>query len=124
MKKITGKQATEHYKNTNEKTGEITDKKPEFNNMSRRPGIGKRWLEKYTSDVYPDGKTVINGLKVNAPRYYDNQWKKNNEQQFEEHTQYKRQQEAIQRRTENPDERRKAREQIQRAQLTRLKRTL
>ena len=39
--------------------------------MSRMPGIGKTWLEKYKSDVYPHDYVVINNHKVKPPRYYD-----------------------------------------------------
>ena len=39
--------------------------------MSRRPGIGKRWFEKYKSDVYPHDFVVHDGTKFKSPRYYD-----------------------------------------------------
>ena len=35
--------AEQHYKG----------REPEYVVMSRRPGIGRGWLEKFTSDVYP-----------------------------------------------------------------------
>lgn len=61
-KKITGKLAGEHYKG----------KLPEYATMSRRPGIGRAWLEKYKDDVYSyDYVVVRNGLKLRPPRYYD-----------------------------------------------------
>ena len=61
-KKITGKLAHEHYKG----------KLPEYATMSRRPGIGRAWLEKYKDDVYNyDYVVVRNGLKLRPPRYYD-----------------------------------------------------
>ncbi len=61
-KKITGKLAHEHYKG----------KLPEYATMSRRPGIGRTWLEKYKDDVYNyDYVVVRNGLKLRPPRYYD-----------------------------------------------------
>lgn len=45
---------------------------PEFQLMSRRPGIGKPWLDSFGSDVYPDGYvTLKGGVKARAPRYYD-----------------------------------------------------
>jgi hypothetical protein len=61
-KKITGKLAGEHYKG----------KMPEYATMSRRPGIGRAWLEKYKDDVYNHDYVVVrNGLKLRPPRYYD-----------------------------------------------------
>ena len=60
-KKITGKKAPKHYQKKN----------PEFALMSRMPGIGASWLDKYETDVYPKDYHVINGRKVRPPRYYD-----------------------------------------------------
>lgn len=39
--------------------------------MSLKPGIGAGWLDKFQSDVYPEGKVVINGREVRPPKYYD-----------------------------------------------------
>lgn len=51
------------------KTGELRE--PEYVTMSRRPGIGKNWFEKYTSDIYPQDYAIIRGMKVRPPKYYD-----------------------------------------------------
>lgn len=48
----------------------------EFALMSRRPALGKRWLERYFTDVYPKDFLHINGEIVPAPRYYDSLCKK------------------------------------------------
>ena len=69
LKKQNGKKGDEHY--TNKETGEITEK--EYTTMSRRPGIGKGWLEKYESDMYPKDYITIKGKKMRPPRYYDKQ---------------------------------------------------
>jgi len=39
--------------------------------MSLKPGIGRTWLEKYWTDVFPHGKVVVNGKEWKSPRYYD-----------------------------------------------------
>ena len=58
-----GPSAEDHY----------AGRKPEFITMSRRPGIGHRWIEMYKSDVYPYDEVVIRGGKrCKPPRYYDN----------------------------------------------------
>lgn len=44
---------------------------PEYTVMSRRPGIGRKWIEKYLSDVYPKDYFTIEGQKYRPPRYYD-----------------------------------------------------
>lgn len=60
VKKVTGAGAVAYY------GGRV----PEFARMSLRPGIGARWLRKFWSDVFPEGKVVSRGHVANAPRYY------------------------------------------------------
>ena len=38
--------------------------------MSRRPGIGQSWFDKYRSDVFPSDQCIVNGRAVSMPRYY------------------------------------------------------
>ena len=73
MKKRKGKQEEidKHYQYLNTETGEITQLEPEFCLMSRRPGLGKEWLEKYKLDTDKDYIT-IRGQKMSLPKYYDN----------------------------------------------------
>lgn len=66
MKKVTGKKADEHYQGL----------EPEYTTMSRRPGIGKGWLDSYLDDVYPSNFIVMNGKKMNPPKYYDKELEK------------------------------------------------
>ena len=61
----------EYYKLLDEETGEIHQLEPEFCLMSRRPGIGKTWLEKFRTDTNKDFIT-IRGQKMSLPKYYDN----------------------------------------------------
>ncbi|MEK9780954.1 MAG: replication initiation protein [Gammaproteobacteria bacterium] len=68
MKKQKGKNAETHYHNPT--TGEVIN--PEYCTMSRKPGIGYEWFEKYKTDVYPNDYCIINGKKIRPPRYYDN----------------------------------------------------
>lgn len=65
MKKITGDLAESHYQG----------RMPEFTHMSLKPGIGRAWLEKWCSDVYPRGRVVVRGAEANPPRYYDELYK-------------------------------------------------
>lgn len=67
-KKITGERADEHY--VNRETGEL--RAPEYVTMSRRPGIGREWFNKYCSDVYPDDFIVLKSQQLRPPKYYDN----------------------------------------------------
>lgn len=43
----------------------------EFAVMSRRPGIGREWYEKYRQEIYRDDSVLRNGKPVKPPRYYD-----------------------------------------------------
>lgn len=82
MKKVTGKNAKEHYAEINQITGEIVDLKPEFITMSRRPGIGASWIKKYLTDVYPSDQVVIEGRICRPPKFYDIYYQKINPQGF------------------------------------------
>lgn len=43
---------------------------PEFALMSRKPGIGAKWLEKYGQEVKTHHNVVVKGKKMSPPRYY------------------------------------------------------
>jgi hypothetical protein len=84
MKKVTGKNAAEHYKEIDPDTGEITNRKPEFTKMSLKPGIGYEWYKQYTTDVYPHDYVVVRGKKVKPPKFYDKKYKIDNPYEFDE----------------------------------------
>lgn len=45
---------------------------PEFQVMSRRPGIGAGFVDKFLRDIYPDGfVTRPGGARRRPPRFYD-----------------------------------------------------
>lgn len=44
---------------------------PEFVRMSRRPGIGATWFEKYSKDVTQFDIQVVDGKETKPPKYYD-----------------------------------------------------
>ena len=72
MKKVTGTMAAFHYCEIDEETGEVLrELHPEFSQMSRKPGIGRTWIEKYLSDVYPHDHVIVDGRERRVPRYYD-----------------------------------------------------
>jgi hypothetical protein len=72
-KKVKGKDAENHYIRWDPLTGEGIPIEPEYATMSRKPGIGKEWFDKYKSDVYPHDYVVIKKHKIRPPRFYDNQ---------------------------------------------------
>lgn len=44
---------------------------PEYGTMSRNPGIGAGWIDKYRCEVYPVDSVVVRGTFQKPPRYYD-----------------------------------------------------
>lgn len=72
-KKINGEMASKHYKG----------KTPEFALMSRMPGVGKPWFDKFGNDVFPKDFTTFNGRKMRPPKYYDSLLEKSNPKLFE-----------------------------------------
>ena len=112
-KKITGEFAGGYY------DGRI----PEYVTMSRRGGIGVDWLDVYGSDVYPHGfVTLLDGVKVKAPKFYDRKYELTNPEEYEVIRRNR-----IERAKLSPDntlERLREREVVQKAQLSKLKRSL
>lgn len=123
MDKKTGQDASNYYQHINWETGEITDLKPEYNKMSLKTAIGKEWLEKYTTDVYPDGNVITRGKKNKAPKYYDKIWKKKEPNKFAD-MKRKRKKEQIENSQDNTPERLKTKETVKKAQLNKLLREL
>lgn len=44
---------------------------PPFALMSRRPGLGKMWYDKYGEGVREHDSIIVNGREVRPPKYYD-----------------------------------------------------
>lgn len=70
LKKLTGPEARK-YEWVDAETGECHDRKPPYVTMSRRPGLGSRWIQKYVDDVYPSDEVIVKGKKRKTPKYYD-----------------------------------------------------
>lgn len=60
-KKITGKKADEYY----------SGRQPEYMTCSKKPAIGKEWLDRYLSDVFPHDEIIMRGKKMRVNRYYE-----------------------------------------------------
>lgn len=71
VKKITGERADWYYNEIDQDTGEILrELEPEYATMSRRPGIGKEWFDKFKGDVFPGDFVVMRGHKMKPPKFY------------------------------------------------------
>lgn len=51
--------------------GVVGPLKREYATMSRRPGIGKAWFDKFGREVYHDDGVVVDGRLRKPPRFYD-----------------------------------------------------
>ncbi len=71
LKKATGELGREKYRRIDVETGEEYHVRPEYVTMSRRPGLGSGWYEKFRDDVYPDDSVVHDGRFHRPPKYYD-----------------------------------------------------
>lgn len=72
MKKINGASAGPHY----------NGRKPEYMTMSRRPGLGQGWIEKWKHDVFPSDEVIVNGRRTRPPKYYDAYIEKENQREM------------------------------------------
>lgn len=123
MKKITGKEAKNHYERFDSETGEVYYLQPEYTCMSRRPGIGKDWIKKYDKDTYKDDFVIINGKKLRPPRYYDNYYVEINPQHMEQ-IKIERELDALKYVDNNTKDRLRVREIVLKSKLKKLVRTI
>lgn len=74
LKKVNGDPQAEHYENIDLDTGEIIHLQQEYVTMSRKPGIGKSWFDKYGQDIFPSDEVVLltkdGSKKYKTPKYY------------------------------------------------------
>lgn len=123
MKKVTGKAADAYYEMYDLETGEIFYRQPEYNDMSRRPGIGQGWFDTFNSDVYPRDYVVVNGVKARPPRYYDNKYEIVDPDRFAR-LKARRVRNARKHEHNNTPDRLKVREEVQLARIKSLKRSV
>lgn len=123
LKKVTGDRADEHYTYIDEGTGEFFNRLPEYTTMSRRPGIGRRWFDKFVSDVFPDDFIVSRGLKMKPPKYYNRQYEIDDPISWYAISDRRRIAAAEQKHNSTPD-RLKVRERVVRARISNLKRSV
>jgi len=124
MKKMTGKQAEEHYMRVNPYTGELYNLEPEYVTMSLKPGIGREFYEKFETDFFPSDECPVPGRGVykTVPRYYEEIYASRNPDAYEKikadrkhyHDTHKH---------EYTDQRLRAKEKVHEAKIATLKRS-
>ena len=75
LKKMSGRYAQDQYLSV-DLDGVITFLEPEFVRMSRNPGIGKQWFDKYYTDCFPADHVPVVGRGVfrGIPRFYSERY--------------------------------------------------
>lgn len=71
-KKITGEMAVGYY----------DGKLPEYSTCSRRPGLGKGWLDKYKTDIFPKDFVIIRGKRSKVPKFYNTKYELTNPDEY------------------------------------------
>lgn len=82
QKKMSGRYR-DFYSWVDTRTGEVCEVKPEFCVMSRKPGLGADWYDRYASDVLPRDYVVVEGRKTKVPRFYSERFKARDPSGFE-----------------------------------------
>lgn len=98
-------------------------RKPEYITMSRNPGLGATWIEKFSGDVFPGDFCVVDGRKTPVPKYYD-KWLEENDPELLEQIKDARVEAGREHTDNNTYERLEVRETCLRAKIQALQRTL
>lgn len=122
MKKVTGDRAEAHYAYIDPVTGEYFDRLPEYTTMSRRPGIGRAFYDKYSGDIFPSDMCIVNGVPSRPPRFYENCFEITDPDGFER-LKRRRVRNARKHSDNNTPDRLKVREELCSLKLKRLKRS-
>ena len=70
FKKLGGRRAEEAYRRVHPVTGEVLQVEPEFALMSRRPGIGFRWVDEFRETDLLHDDVRIDGRATPMPGYF------------------------------------------------------
>lgn len=111
-KKVTGVLANNHY-------GPCV---PEFTVMSRRPGIGTDFLNKYSKQIYSADFVVLRGMKMKPPKFYDGKFELTYSSDFQI-IKARRKRKGYQNRSDSTQDRLLTKETVAKARLSQLKRS-
>lgn len=120
MKKVTGPLAEDFYSWT-DADGVLHSVEPEFTVMSRRPGIGLLWFEKYGEHAYKFDSVVMNGREIRPARYYDTKFELIDGDMLMQ-LKEKRRKKALVHRSDNVPDRRRVKETVEILRLAQAKR--
>lgn len=118
MDKVTGDAAELHYRTVDE-DGVIHQRVPEFSRCSLRPGIGFRWFERWSGDVFPRDYVVHEGQEFQTPKYYDRLLKRSDRSSLVlDRIEFARQVRALAAHADNTPERLAVREVVHKARVS------
>ncbi|UDN67618.1 replication initiator protein [robinz microvirus RP_75] len=120
VKKLAGEARAEKYYRISPVDGAYHSIRVEFGVMSKRPGIGHTFFDKFRSDLFPSGTVVINGRVQAIPRYYLNRLTEEERQFIQRNQRLK----SLPFKEHQTTERRWARVAVRDARISNLKRTL
>lgn len=120
LKKINGKDADDHYYRTSPVDGRTYRVNSEFVVMSRRPGIGSGWYQKFGADCFPSDFLIYEGRKHKPPKFYFKQLTEDQQKPLKR----ARKRQSLKQRHNNTRERLAVREEVLQSKISKLKRTL
>lgn len=106
-----------------QETGEVWPVEPEYSTMSRRPGLGRRFVERFAGELLATGTCRMDGREVPLPRYYERVLAELDPTGFEALCR-KREREAVVRVGERSRERLAVKEAVTQARLGMLERSV
>lgn len=113
LKKVHGAAAKDYYEDVvNVQTGELSRRRAEFVVMSRKPGIGSWWYERFKSDLFPYDHAVADGKCYKVPAFYWKKFKVEGDGAAVEEIAYRRYLKAASQLEESTPERRAVREEV------------
>lgn len=117
MKKVNGELADEHY--VDKSSGYVLPS--EYVTMSRRPGLGKAFYDRFKTDMFPSDNRIVNGVKVLPAKYYSFLFEVENPVVFSQ-VKDNRRRTALRFADDNTDDRLRVKEECKRLQIKKLKR--
>lgn len=113
LAKVHGQAAESYYEDVVDfSTGEVGRRRPEFCVMSRRPGIGAWWYERFRGDLFPRDRAVQGDKEFKVPRYYWDRFRLEADPVLVEELEQKRIDRAMESREESTPQRREEREYV------------
>jgi len=96
------------------KTGELFPRRKEFCQMSRRPGLGSWWYDRFGYDLFPQDHAILrDGKRHKVPRFYYERYRREADADKVEELEERRFARAMEQRSESTPERRAVREELE-----------